>query len=192
MIVVGQNIGGNWSEPEPPTWHYKPGTPKRMVRTGYPRHTPRTYELIRGDYDEFRRRYDGLSEDEQYQWRAICANQDGDLHLGRQYWGGRYYGLSKPETALLLRWLVRWRIRDWFGLRSWLFSQALHAAVYRRKPGSCAVPPPKGSGGYDHWLCDRPRRHDGLHRFRNYTWGEIDGHPIRATFSPQDRVPTDA
>ncbi len=75
---------------------------------------------------------------------------------------------------------------EWFGLRSWLFSQGLHAAVYRKKPFSCGAQPPKGQGGYSHWLCTLRRGHDGMHRFNNYTWGEIGGEPIGTLYNPED------
>lgn len=169
MILVGQDFGGNWSEPEPATWWYRLGTPKNQWRTGYPRHPLSTFQIVTG-YDEFRRLTEGLDEDGMYEWKAICVNQDGELHLGHQYWGGSFYGLSDWEVALLRRYLRKWHRIDWFGLRSWLYHQGLHAAVYSRKPFTCQVTPPKGTGGYDHWFCSLSRRHDGPHRYRNYQW----------------------
>lgn len=46
MILVGTCIGGNYDAPEPPTWWYRLGPPKRMRRTGFPRHPLSTYEVI--------------------------------------------------------------------------------------------------------------------------------------------------
>lgn len=174
MILVGDDDCGNWSEPEPATWWYRPGEPKRMWRTGYPRPT---FEIVT-DYKTFKERVEGVNDDERERWSAISTNQDGELILGRQYWGGRFFGMTKAETALLRRYLRAWRRHDWYGLRSWLYSQGLHAAVYVRKPGACNAAPPKGQGGYDHWLCHERRGHDGFHRFRSYAWGDVGGEPI--------------
>jgi hypothetical protein len=139
-----------------------------MWRTGY----PQTRLHVVKSYSEFMAETEGLhtESDAHYEWRAICVNQDDELYLGRQYWGGTFHGLSFAEMRLLARWLVRWRIADWFGLRSWVYSLALNAAVHDRRPGSCQQVPPKGSGGYDHWHCQRRKGHAGPHGFRNYTW----------------------
>lgn len=171
MILTGTDDGGNWSEPEPPTWWYRFGEPKRMARTGYPRHPLSTIQVVK-DYETFRALTDGLNEDEMYKWKAICVNQDGALHLGHQYWGKQFFDLNKYEVALLRRYLRMWRRLDWFGLRSWLYHQGLHAAVHRRKPRSCQAVPPRGTGGYSHWHCQEKRRHKGDHRFNNYTWAD--------------------
>jgi hypothetical protein len=169
MILTGSDFGGNWSEPSPPTWWYRLGPPKHMVRTGYPRHPLSTFEIVT-EYDEFRARTKGLNEDQMYEWKAIGTNQDGDLHLGHRYWGGTFYGMPECEVALLRRYLRMWHRLDWFGLRSWLYSQGLHAAVNHKVPWTCQVSPPKGSGGYSHWFCDQKRKHSGPHRYRNYEW----------------------
>lgn len=182
MILVGMDFGGNWSEPEPPTWYYRLGPPKRMWRTHYPRHPLSTFQVVT-DYDEFRRLTEGLNEDQMYEWKALNTNQDGELHLGHQYWGKSFYGLSQAEVALLRRYLRMWHRLDWFGLRSWLYSQALHAAVHRKAPRTCQVTPARGTGGYSHWYCGLPRRHDGPHRYVNYTW---DGDPEhRVEYDPE-------
>lgn len=183
MALVGQDDCGNWSEPEPPTWYYRLGQGRRMWRTGYPIHPLRTIEVIK-DYTTFRERTDGLNEDEMYEWKAICANQDGQLVLGKQYWGGGFYGLTRWEARLLAKYLRHWRRLDWWGARAWLYSQGLHAAVHQRKPLTCQAVPPKGSGGYSHWYCDQKRRHDGPHRFRNYVWWDTGG---RVQHLPTDR-----
>lgn len=169
MVLVGAHDGGNWSEPSPPTWWYRLGEPKRMARTKYPVHPPSTIQVVKS-YAEMRELTEGLDEDEMYPWKAIGVS-DGDLHLGHQYWGGRYYGIDKWEQNLLRRYLIEWRLKDWFGLRSWLYCQGLHAAVNQKKPFACNQIPPKGSGGYDHWYCPLPRNHNGQHAFRNYRWG---------------------
>lgn len=185
MILTGDDFGGNWQAPEPETWWYRLGPPTRMRRTGYPRHPLSTFEVIKGDYDEYRRRTDGLTEDELYEWRAIAVNQDGELILGHRWWGKPFYGLTHWEVRLLRKYLRAWHRHDWFGLRSWLYSHALHAAVHTKKPFACNEVPPRGAGGYDHWHCQLPRRHDGLHRFRNMVWGEVDGEPMRVTHVPE-------
>lgn len=179
MILVGDDFGGNWSEPEPPTWWYRRNGTKRMWRTGYPRST---FQVVTS-YNEFRRLTEGLNEDEMYEWQAINVNQDGALHLGHRYWGGAFYDMRSDEWFLLRRWLRVAHRHDWYGLRSWLYSQGLHAAVYQRKPRTCQVSPPKGSGGYDHWFCELKRRHEGPHRYRNYVW---DPSKDRAEFDPQE------
>lgn len=173
MTLVGSGWGGNYQEPTPPTWWYRTETsPRRMWRTGY----PRTRLRVVKDYDAFRDATEGLQSDsdEHYPWRAICTSQDNDLHLGRQYWGGDFYGLSFAEMRLLTIWLIRWEFTNWFGLRSWIYTQALHAAVHQRKPFTCQQTPPKGSGGYTHWHCQLKRNHTGPHRFNNYTWSPAD------------------
>lgn len=187
MALVGQNEGGNWSEPTPPTWWYRLGTPTRMARTGYPRHPLSTFEVIT-DYTAFTERTEGLNEDGMYEWQAFCVNSDDELILGHRYWGGNFYGLRKHEAALLRRYLRRWHAIDWWGLRSWLYAQGLHAAVHRKRPGACNATPGPGQGGYDHWHCGLKRRHVGLHRTGNYVWGEVGGEPIGASYHP-DEVP---
>jgi hypothetical protein len=183
MTVVGSDFGGNWDEPKPPTWWYRLGTPTWQFRTGFPRHPLSTFEVIT-DYTTFRERTAGLNEDQMYEWQAIYVNQDGELSLGHRYWGGDFYGLRKAEVALLRRYLRMWHRHDWYGLRSWLYSQGLHAAVHAKKPGSCQAIPPRGSGGYDHWHCTEKRRHLGLHRYNAMTWGEVAGEPTGVIHDP--------
>lgn len=169
MVLTGTEHGGSWDAPSPPTWWYRAGAPKRMARTGYPTHPLRTFHVVK-DYDEFRSLTEGLNEDGMYEWQAMCVDSDGDMQLGHRYWGGSFYGMRKAETALLRKYLRMWRRLDWYGLRSWLYSQGLHAAVHRSKPFACREVPPKGSGGYSHWHCELRRRHAGAHRFNSYTW----------------------
>ncbi len=171
MAILGRANGGSYDNPSPPTWWYVEIAPKIMWRTRYPR---RRYEVVKS-YDEMRRRTSGLNEDEMYRWRAVGADQDGDVVLGRRWWGDPFYGLDYAEVRIVHRWMRRWRWKNWFGLRSWLYTQALHAAVNQRKPFSCGVNPPAGSGGYSHWRCQLKKRHDGLHRFNAYVWGDVGG-----------------
>jgi hypothetical protein len=182
MIFTGTDMGGTWSEPEPPTWYYRMGTPTRMWRTGYPQHPLSTFEVIK-DYETFRARIEGLNEDEMYEWKAMCFDQDEQLQLGHRYWGKDFYGLTRWEVPLLARYLRMARRHNWWGARRWLYSLALDAAVNQRKPFTCQATPPKGQGGYSHWHCREKRNHDGMHRFNNYVWGEIDGEEI-GTFDP--------
>lgn len=174
MALVGQDDGGNWSEPEPATWWYRLGTPRRQWRTGYPAHPLGSIEIIT-DYATFRARTDGLNEDQLEEWQAICVDQDSQLILGRMFWGRPFFGLSRWEVALLRRYLRAWRRRDWFGLRTWLYVHALHAAVHRRRPFTCQATPPRGSGGYQHWYCTEKRNHHHTpHRAGNYIWTDRD------------------
>lgn len=177
MTLVGTCVGGNYNSPEPKTWWYRLGPPRHMWRTKYPRHPLSTYQVVT-DYSEFCKLTEGLNEDEMYKWQAFCINQDGELILGHRFWGGNFYGLTKADAALLRRYLRMWHRLDWYGLRSWIYAQALHAAVHERKPFSCQAVPPRGSGGYDHWHCQMRRRHDGMHRFNNYVWGDVGGEDI--------------
>lgn len=160
MVMFGVDNSGNWSEPQPPTWWY------RLGREAGPPHV-------------------GRREDQMYEWKAIGVNCDGELHLGHQYWGKTFYGLTHYESALLGRYLRKWRRLNWYGLRSWLYLQGLHAAVHTKKPWTCQAVPPKGMGGYSHWHCRLPRKHDGMHRFNNYTWGEVGGERIGTSYEPE-------
>ena len=171
MTLVGENNSGNFDSPELRTVWYRQGQTVRMWRTGYQTHPPRSYEII-DNYRDFRGATRHLDEnsDEHHEWRAISTSQDGDLHLGRQFWGGDFYGLDQWETELLRRHLNRERRRNWFGFRSWLYSQALESAVNRRKPFACQKVPPLGSGGYTHWHCELPKRHTGPHRYKSVEW----------------------
>ena len=174
MILTCSDFGGNWDEPTPETWWYRRSETKRMWRTGYPR--LKSFEIIKGDHAELNRRLDGLNEDQRYEWQAICVNGDNELILGHRYWGGSFYGMRSDEVRLLRRYLRMWHRHNWFGLRSWLYSQGLHQAVTGHRPFSCAITPPKGTGGYSHWHCQLDRKHDGPHQFNNYTWDEADEH----------------
>lgn len=176
MILTGSDFGGNWQEPRPPTWwvHRLPTKPMRFTK--YPM---RRYEIVT-DYDEMRERTRGLDEDGMCDWDAICVDSNGELVTGKRYWGGPPpYGMDSQQARILARYLRMWRRHDWYGARSWLHSQALHAAVHQKRPLSCGAVPPRGSGGYDHWHCQLKRNHDGVHRFNLYTWGHVvDGEPM--------------
>ena len=172
MIVTGSDWGGgNWSEPEPPVWYYRMVPGKRQWRTGYPTRRPQIVKT----YDEFMSITEGINKDsyEHYEWRAICTSQDNELHIGRMYWGGNFYGLTYGEMRVLVRWLMRWEAINWFGLRTWLHKQGLHAAVETRKPFACNQSPPKGAGGYSHWLCHKKRGHEDPHSTGNYEWEDL-------------------
>ena len=183
MVIVGRDWGGNWDDPRPETWWYKRGPSKPMWRTKYPRHGVKSFTVLT-EWEAMRGATEGLNEDEMYEWQAIGVNQDGDLHLGHQYWGGAFHELRRDEWPLLRRWLRHAHRRDWYGLRSWLYAQGLHAAVHRKKPWTCQTQPPPGQGGYDHWYCQLPRNHDGMHRFNNYRWGDVGGETVGAWFHP--------
>lgn len=178
MVLAGENICGNWSEPEPPTWFYRYREPKRMAFTGYPRHPLSTIEVVTS-YTEFRTLTGWLNEDQLGEWKAVSANQDGDLHLGRQFWGGGFYGLDRWEARLVAKYLRSFQRRTLWGLRPWLYTLGLHASVHRKRPFRCHVQPPRGSGGYEHWYCEAPRRHTGPHRFGSYEWSGIRGENVQ-------------
>lgn len=165
MIATGTCVGGNYQPPHPSSlWYRFEGRNLRVLHS----------------YAEYRKAVEGAEDD----WHWIGCNQDGELTLG-YYESGGFYGLSQSEQRLLLRYMLRWRLADWFGLRSWLYCKALHSAVHQRIPFRCQATPPKGSGGYDHWHCQEPKRHAGPHRFNNYEW---DGrHNVK--FAPKDGAP---
>lgn len=188
MILTGTCVGGNYDSPRPGTWWYRLGPAKRMWRTKYPRHPLSSYQVVKS-WEQFRDLTVGLNEDQMYEWQAIGLSQDDELHLGHQFWGGTFYGLTAWDTALLRRYLRQWHRKNWWGLRSWLYSQALHAHVHRAKPFSCKAVPPRDSGGYSHWRCQLKRRHDGLHRVNSYVWGEVGGEDLaRVVYAPQDEL----
>lgn len=179
--LTGSDFGGNYQNPKPPTWWYRLGPPKRMAITGFRRHPLSTVEVIT-DYATFTALTQGLNEDQMYEWKAICINQDGVLHLGHQYWGGSFHGLVPCEVKLMRRYLRMWRRLDWYGLRTWLYLQGIHASVHRKRPFSCKATPAKGSGGYDHWHCQLKRRHTGSHSYNAMQWtegGQVERLPAR-------------
>lgn len=177
MVLVGQPFGGSWDEPRPDTWWYRTTSESYPVAGGRSIRWRRHHELVKS-WDEMRARTEGLDEDAMHEWQALCADQDGDLRFGRQYWGGEFYGLSRHDVGLLIRWLLAWELKDWFGLRSRLWRAGLTAAVYQRRPFGCNQAPPAGSGGYSHWLCELDRHHAGPHRFRRYTWSDGEGQGV--------------
>jgi len=169
MILTGTCVGGNYDEPHPTTWYYRRNTSRPMWRTKYPRWPRRAFTVIT-DYTAFGTATDGINEDQLHDWQAINLNQDGELQLGHQYWGGGFYGLRPDEWWLLRKYLRRAHRHNWWGLRSWLYHQALHSAVHQRKPFACNATPAAGSGGYSHWHCRLRRHHPGAHRTGNYEW----------------------
>lgn len=188
LVLFGDCEGGTYGDPQAETWWYRRGQPKRQRWTGFPRYRPSSFDVVT-DYATFKSRTKGLNEDQMDEWQAIYMNQDGELSLGRRWWGGAFYGMRQDELFLLRRYLRRWHRHTWWGLRQWICNQALHAAVHAKKPGSCKAVPPKGSGGYSHWHCQLKRHHDGLHRFNNMTWGEIDGMELGVVHHPVDARP---
>lgn len=170
MALTGSDFGGNWDCPKPSTWFYTRTASKPRRWTGY----PRSKALVIKDWETMRAMTAGLDEDGMYEWQAVGMDQDGDVILGRRYWGGDFHSLDYWEAPVVLRWLIMWRLNDLFGFRSWLYSCGLKAVVYRRKPFACHQAPAKGSNGYDHWLCTERRRHKGPHRMGNYTWSDGD------------------
>lgn len=166
LILIASDSGGSRLEVEYPTWWYRRVPAKPMRRTGYPRSR---FEVIT-DYTAFRARTEGLNEDDMYKWQALAVDSDDQLILGHRYWGGQFFGLRYDEWPLLRRYLRMCRRQDWWGLRSWLCAQALHASVHKRKPRTCQQVPPRNSNGYSHWHCMEKRGHSGQHRFHEYTW----------------------
>lgn len=128
MAVVGSDHGGTWDEFKPEPWFYRLGEPTRERFTGFPRHPMRRFEVIVG-YSDFRKRTEGLNEDELYEWQCLYADEDGGLSLGHRFWGKPFYGTTYWELPLIRRYLRQWHRRDWYGLRSWLYRQGLHACV---------------------------------------------------------------
>lgn len=163
MILVGRSWCGNWTEPRPPDIWYRQGPTKRNRRGHY-----RTTWVVVRSYDEYRRQVEQGHQD----WKCIQVQDDGGTLAMGYYDSMNFYGLSRSELPILFRFLVRWALTDWLGIRRWLYFRALHSAVYQRKPFSCQAIPPKGSGGYDHWLCQEKKRHSGPHRFRNTAWDD--------------------
>lgn len=179
--LVGGGTNGN-SEPTPPTWWYVRAPSGRSRVTGYP---ITRYRIVR-DWEQMRSETQGLDEDGMYDWRAIGVSQDEDLHLGRMYWGGNFNRLDRAERRILLRWLIHAELLGLFGLRRWLWGVGSHNAVHGTRPGSCAVAPPRGSGGYDHWHCTLDRGHKGLHEHGVWRWGELNGDSMPLTRAARD------
>ena len=84
-----------------------------------------------------------------------------------------------------------WRkraVNRWYDLRATLAGYCNH------RPYS---PIPGEGGGYAHWRCSLPRRHEGMHRSRNYVWS-VDGrtnylpvpHGVRMPRQPWERSMT--
>lgn len=127
-------------------------------------------------------------------WRIYDLQDEGrtvkvGLWPNRPEHNGRIQPLPWQElnVELFLWWYVWQHLgrAQWFGLRRWVYYEALHAAlhaaVHEKRPFSCQVQPERGSGGYDHWYCGLKRGHDGPHRYRNYVWA---GPGTRVEFAP--------
>lgn len=158
MALVGRDDTGSWSPPRPRDLWFRKVDGKLQ--------TTHHYADVR----------DNPSED----WRIFDSQNDGfEIVIG--YWPapGTHGNIhrsgidGRDEIALFRRWmLTEWAVSEWFGLRRWLYYKGLHAAIHQRKPFTCKAVPPHGSGGYDHWHCQEPKRHAGPHRFRNYAWSD--------------------
>jgi len=132
--------------------------------------------------------WEGVKRGEE--WRTFDWQDDGHtLRVGWLNDEGRItdsaIGASQGEMARFRRWFIweSWVKASWCGLRPWLYYRGLHAAVEERRPLTCQLTPPRGSGGYSHWHCGirrpllaillgRRQQHPGPHRFKNYTWTE--------------------
>lgn len=111
------------------------------------------------------------------EWKIFDVQDDGHTVMMGYYPTGpeertAFYGLDRKELNLFLQWLlIECKLRgEWLGIRRWVYFKALHAHVERKIPFTCQVTPDRGSGGYDHWHCQLKKRHEGKHRFVNYTW----------------------
>jgi hypothetical protein len=128
------------------------------------------------------KRYADVAATSDIDWRIFDLQDDGHtVKLG--LWpnqpdhGGRIQSLpwnelNHRQVDLFLHWyLVDHKLKaQWLGLRSWAYYKALHAAVAQKIPFTCQAVPGRTAGGYSHWHCQLKKRHDGAHRFRNYTW----------------------
>lgn len=146
----------------------------------------RRYWVTTTNYADIRDRNDG-------EWRIFDSQNDGtEIIIG--WWphpdsDGRIRRDSlsnRREVRLFVRWLIwdGWIKAEWFGLRRWLYYRGLHNAVEPYIPFTCRVTPAPGSGGYSHWHCDLRPRHQGEHRYRNYTWSGVLGD--RVEYAPTE------
>lgn len=170
MALTGRDDCGNWGPPRPRDLWF------RWV-SGSKAQTTRDYAVVRAN----------PSED----WRVFDSQNDGhEIVIGWSFGPGRPNNVrdslnGRAEIGLFRRWLfTEWAVSEWFGLRRWLYYKALRAAVSQRIPFACQATPPRESGGYDHWHCQERKRHNGPHRFRNYTWG---GGPVQYAPTEVDR-----
>lgn len=209
--LFGRDDCGNYSPPEPRSWYWfeewQDGKQRLTIAKSYDEkcridaEVEMDRELWRGRWPQERRdaalagpgaERDALHADrcpEPRYWHYFNVQDDGAVLIpGNQYGdkGGVNYGLSRSQARVLVRYVVvEWWIKsNWLGLRRWLWWKALHRRVDMRIPFRCNARPVKGSGGYDHWACHLPRRHDGDHRVHNYTWN-AEG---RTEYSPVDHA----
>lgn len=131
------------------------------------------------------------------EWRIYDLQDDGrTVKLG--LWpntpehGGRMQPLPWNELKVdLFLWWYVWQHKgraQWFGLRSFVYYRALHAAVEAHNPFRCSETPALGTGGYRHWHCGLRRRHRGHHRYNEYVWDDAGS---RVQHSPR-RLAEDA
>lgn len=159
MVLTGRENCGNYDPPRGRDMWYRPVSGKFVTTYDY-----RDLDKVKG----------GRANAD---WKIFDVQDDGHTVMMGYYPTGpeeriAFYGLDRREQALFLRWfLVECKLRgEWLGIRRWVYYKALHAAVERKIPFTCQVTPDRHSGGYTHWHCQLKKRHEGKHRFNNYTW----------------------
>lgn len=169
MILIGRYDSGDWGMPRVRDLWFRKDTDGTLVKTR--------------DYTQVRESNDG-------EWQIFDGQDDGHTiiigHWPHPDSNGQIYrtGLNgRDEIRLFARWLIwdGWVKAEWFGIRRWLYIQALRNAVEPYIPFTCRVTPEKGAGGYTHWHCDLRPWHKGEHRYRNYTWA---GPGYRVAYDP--------
>jgi hypothetical protein len=189
MALVGRNDSGNWGPPRVrdlyfrDEWVYPPIDPDEPIDRAKHAGT-RVFEVTRDGWEAWQ----GAKRGET--WRTFDSQDDGNtIRVG--YLGGdgrlRDSGIDgRQELRRFVKWLLwdGWVLAEGFGLRRWAYYVALNGAVRDRRPFTCRLVPPEGTGAYSHWACDvpvgwrgtlrrwagRPVEHEGPHRFRNYSW----------------------
>lgn len=175
MVLVAREDGGSFDgiPRVRDLWFHQPDDSRRLV-------TARDYADVRANPHAA--------------WRVFDSQNDGhEIVIG--WWPNGHGNISRDglsgrdEQRLFARWWIwdGWVKAEWCGLRRWLYFKALHAVVHERIPFACQVTPDRDSGGYDHWYCQLRRRHNGDHRYRNYTWA---GPGSKAVHSPMDSAAT--
>ena len=153
MTILGRYDTGTWGVPRVRDLYYLHDSIGPIVTT------TTDWRQVRGPH--------------QAEWKVLDCQDDGFTYTIRWVDSNHpVYGIDRREVRLLLRWLLwdKLVVAEWFGVRRWAYYRGLHRAVEAKVPFTCQAVPPRDSGGYSHWHCDRPRRHDGEHRYRNYTW----------------------
>lgn len=169
MVLTGRETCGNYDPPRGRDMWYRQ-TSRGRFETTY------RYEDVRDSGGEA--------------WKIFDVQDDGHTVMMGYYPTGpeeriAFYGLDRKELNLFLRWfLIECKLRgEWLGIRRWIYLKALHAAVERKIPFTCQVTPDRNSGGYTHWHCQLKKRHEGKHRFNNYTW---IGEHFQVEYEPAD------